>query len=78
MNFSVFPNLFLDKLELEINGFELLENSVLNVSILNGQQTVTIHLQSEKETIFSISKLAKEYIFWRFGMILEKLFSDRK
>jgi hypothetical protein len=52
VNFSVFPNPFLDKIELEIKGFEFLEKPILKVFNLHGQEVVTAHLQKPKEVVF--------------------------
>ena len=48
---SVFPNPFLDKIELEVIGFELLEKPILRMFNLQGEELITIYLQNSKESV---------------------------
>ena len=60
---TIFPNPFFDKIELEIDGFELLEKPVLRIYNLQGQEVVTIHLQNNKELVFFEEEMIKGIYF---------------
>lgn len=62
INLTVFPNPFLDEIELEIIGFDLLEKPVLKIYNLQGKEVVTIYLQNPKE-IISFSQKVKKGIY---------------
>jgi hypothetical protein len=56
-NFFVFPNPFLDEIEIEIRHFDLLEKPILKIFNLQGKEILTTYLQSSKEVISFDEKL---------------------
>jgi hypothetical protein len=71
VHFSIFPNPFLDKIELEVDGFELLGNPSWKMYNLHGQQVVTGYLQGAKEVILLEGKMGK-------GIYLLEISDDSK
>ncbi len=78
IKFTVYPNPFLDKFDLEMDGFEMLKNPILKIFDLQGQLVITTHLQKNREVVFFEQKInAGIYILEVWDDLNEVVFREK-